>query len=62
LTIKTKRLARSAHYYITCLYVIMFTNAAITGGIGAPGTVWFVLCPLIAFITLSTRVARIWLF
>jgi hypothetical protein len=31
------------------------------GGIGAPGIIWFMLCPLIAFITLSTHVARIWL-
>jgi hypothetical protein len=61
LTIKTKRLAASSRYYIICLYIILFANATVTGGIGAPGTVWFVLCPLIAFITLSTRAARIWL-
>lgn len=62
LTIKTKRVALSAHFYIICIYAIMFINAAITGGIGAPGTVWFLLCPLIAFTTLSTRVARTWLY
>jgi hypothetical protein len=61
LTIKTKRLAASSQYYIICLYIILFANATVTGGIGAPGTVWFVLCPLIAFITLSTRFARMWL-
>jgi hypothetical protein len=61
ITIRTKRFTRSAHYYTVCLYLVMVANATITGGIGAPGIVWFVLCPLIAFITLSTRVARIWL-
>jgi hypothetical protein len=60
-TIKTKRLAVSSHFYIVCIYLVMVANAYTTGGIGAPSTVWFVLCPLIAFITLSTRVARIWL-
>jgi hypothetical protein len=58
---RTNRLALSSHYYIVCLYLIVFANAAVTGGIGAPGTIWFVLCPLIAFITLSTRFARLWL-
>jgi energy-converting hydrogenase Eha subunit C len=61
LTIRTKRLSVTSHYYIVCLYLILFANATVTGGIGAPGTIWFVLCPLIAFITLSTRFARMWL-
>ncbi|MEO5978337.1 MAG: hypothetical protein ABIS36_22760 [Chryseolinea sp.] len=60
-TIKAKLLGASAHYYIICLYLFMVSNASVTGGIGAPGTVWFVLCSLIAFITLSTRFARLWL-
>jgi hypothetical protein len=60
-TVRSKRLAVSSHYYISCLYIIMFANAGVAGGIGAPGTIWFALCPLVAFITLSTRIARVWL-
>jgi len=59
MTIKTKCLKAFSHHYIVCLYLTLFANATVTGGIGAPGTVWFVLCPLISFITLSTRFARV---
>jgi hypothetical protein len=60
-TLKTKRLAISAHFYTIGLYITLVANATITGGIGAPGIVWFVLCPLLAFLTLSTKSARLWL-
>lgn len=60
-TLRSKDFVRSSHYYIVCSYAILVANALISGGIGAPGIIWFLLCPLIAFITLSTHVARFWL-
>jgi hypothetical protein len=60
-TRKTTRFVASAHYHITCCYVLLLVNALVSGGIGAPGIIWFLLCPLIAFLTLSTRFARMWL-
>jgi hypothetical protein len=60
-TLRLKGHIRSSHFYITCCYLALLTNALVNGGIGAPSMIWFLLCPLIAFITLSTYVARIWL-
>jgi len=60
-TSQSRHYTRSSHYYTVCCYATIISNALLNGGIGAPGTIWFLLCPLIAFITLSTRVARIWL-
>jgi hypothetical protein len=61
ITLRSKDFVHASHYYITCLYSILLTNGFISGGIGAPGIIWFLFCPLIAFITLSTHVARLWL-
>jgi hypothetical protein len=61
ITLKSKTFLASSHYYIGCLYLVLLINAVITGGIGTPGIIWFLICPLIAFITLSTYFARIWL-
>jgi hypothetical protein len=52
---------RPSHYYLISCYLVLLANAITNGGVGAPGIIWFIVCPLIAFITLSTRFARIWL-
>jgi hypothetical protein len=57
----SKGFVRSSHYYIVCCYVLLLANILIGGGIGTPGIIWLLICPLIAFLTLSTKVARVWL-
>jgi hypothetical protein len=44
-----------------CCYLTLLTNALVNGGVGTPGVIWLLLCPLVAFITLSTHVARVWM-
>jgi hypothetical protein len=60
-TLRSKGHIRSSHYYIICCYLVLLMNALVNGGIGAPGIIWLLICPLIAFITLSTHAARVWL-
>jgi hypothetical protein len=60
-TLKTKRLRLSAHFHIISSFLFLFVNAMFTSGIDTPGITWFIICPLVAFISLSTYWARFWL-
>lgn len=51
----------SAHFYIISCYFLLVFNIASSGGVEAPGIVWFLLCPLTSFLVLSGRIAAYWL-
>jgi hypothetical protein len=61
LTRKTLSIDFATHYYTICCYILLTVNMAITGGLNAPGAVWFLICPLVNFLTLSGRLAAFWL-
>src|SRR5690349_2507413 len=61
LTLKTAYTRFSSHYYIISCYILLCLNTATSGGVEAPGAIWFLLCPLIGILTLSARVAVFWL-
>lgn len=60
-TLRSQNYIRSSHFYIISCYLTILVLVLFNGGIGAPGIIWLLICPLIAFIILSTRYARLWL-
>lgn len=61
LTKVTFSVRATAHFYIVCCYFFLCFGTATSSGIGNPGTIWFLFCPLVSFITLSSFSTRIWL-
>lgn len=62
LTKKTARLQLSAHFYIISCYCFLCFGTATSSGVENPGLLWFMICPLISFITLNSMMTRLWLF
>jgi hypothetical protein len=61
LTKVTFSLRATSHFYIICCYFFLCFGTATSSGIGNPGSIWFLFCPLVSFITLSSFSTRIWL-
>jgi hypothetical protein len=51
-----------SHFYVICCYAALCIVTAFSGGLKTPGAIWFLICPLVSFVMLTTAVARFWLF
>src|SRR5688572_2243848 len=61
LTSKVISIKFSSHYYSACCYLALCLYCSSTGGLKAPGAIWFMICPLICFLTVSGRGSGFWL-
>jgi len=50
-----------SHLYIVCSYLLITLTVTRNGGLAAPGIVWFLVCPLIAYLILPATWAVVWL-
>lgn len=51
----------AAHYYVSICFAGIALNSITRGGVAAPGMIWFMMCPMVSFLTISFSAARVWL-
>lgn len=60
-TWRSKSVTIVAHYYTTICFAGITLNCITRGGVAAPGMIWYMICPMVSFLTISFTAARVWL-